>query len=34
VLRFDADNDAALVRIQDAFRRQLLALDPKLALPF
>jgi phosphomannomutase / phosphoglucomutase len=34
VLRFDADNDAALQRIQDAFRRQLLALDPKLTLPF
>jgi phosphomannomutase/phosphoglucomutase len=34
VLRFDADNDAALLRIQDAFRRQLLAVDPRLALPF
>jgi len=34
VLRFDADNDAALLRIENAFRKQLLALDPKLALPF
>jgi len=34
VLRFDADSDATLLRIEDAFRRQLLALDPKLALPF
>ena len=34
VLRFDADNDAALQRIQTTFRRQLLALDPKIALPF
>ncbi|MEO8672613.1 MAG: phosphomannomutase/phosphoglucomutase [Tahibacter sp.] len=34
VLRFDADNDQALLRIQDAFRRQLLALDAKLKLPF
>ena len=34
VLRFDADNDAGLQRIQDAFRRQLLALDPKIQLPF
>lgn len=34
VLRFDADNEQALSRIQDVFRRQLLALDPNLKLPF
>jgi phosphomannomutase/phosphoglucomutase len=34
VLRFDADNAAALVRIQDSFRRQLLAMDSSLPLPF
>ena len=34
VLRFDADNNAALVRIQDQFRRQLLALSPRMQLPF
>ncbi|HET7561328.1 MAG TPA: phosphomannomutase/phosphoglucomutase [Rhodanobacteraceae bacterium] len=34
VLRFDADNDAALKRIQDTFRTQLLACDSALALPF
>jgi len=34
VLRFDADNDASLHRIQEVFRRQLLALDPNLKLPF
>jgi phosphomannomutase/phosphoglucomutase len=34
VLRFDADSDAALLRIEDTFRKQLLALDPKLSLPF
>ena len=34
VLRFDADSADALVRIQDAFRAQLLALDPTLHLPF
>ncbi len=34
VLRFDADSDVALLRIQDAFRRQLLAVGPKLTLPF
>ena len=34
VLRFDADSDTALLRIQDTFRKQLLALDPKLTLPF
>jgi phosphomannomutase/phosphoglucomutase len=34
VLRFDADNAAALKRIQDVFRAQLLAVDPTLKLPF
>jgi phosphomannomutase/phosphoglucomutase len=34
VLRFDADNKEALVRIQQAFREQLLAVDPGLNLPF
>lgn len=34
VLRFDADDEAALARIQQAFREQLLAVDPDLALPF
>nr|WP_255784018.1 phosphomannomutase/phosphoglucomutase [Lysobacter chinensis] len=34
VLRFDADNKAALNRIQAAFRTQLLALKPDLKLPF
>ena len=34
VLRFDADTDVALKRIQDAFRKQLLALDANLKLPF
>jgi phosphomannomutase/phosphoglucomutase len=34
VLRFDADNDAALKRIQDVFRTQLLAIDSSLPLPF
>ena len=34
VLRFEADNAAALSRIQDAFRRQILALRPTLTLPF
>ncbi|HSX61052.1 MAG TPA: phosphomannomutase/phosphoglucomutase [Tahibacter sp.] len=34
VLRFDADNEQTLLRIQDVFRRQLLALDPNLKLPF
>ena len=34
VLRFDADNDAALARIQATFREQLLALDRALPLPF
>ena len=34
VLRFDADSDVALLRIQDAYRKQLLALDANLKLPF
>ena len=34
VLRFDADTTAALLRIQDVFRKQLLKLDSNLALPF
>jgi phosphomannomutase/phosphoglucomutase len=34
VLRFDADSDDALLRIQQAFREQILAVDPSLKLPF
>jgi phosphomannomutase/phosphoglucomutase len=34
VLRFEADNEAALKRIQDDFRGQLLALKSDLKLPF
>jgi phosphomannomutase/phosphoglucomutase len=34
VLRFEADNDAALKRIQDDFRKVLLDAAPHLALPF
>ncbi|HET6552458.1 MAG TPA: phosphomannomutase/phosphoglucomutase [Dyella sp.] len=34
VLRFDANNEAALKRIQLLFRTQLLAIDPSLKLPF
>jgi phosphomannomutase/phosphoglucomutase len=34
VLRFDADNDSALNRIQEAFRAQMLAVDASLKLPF
>ncbi|MEO6263854.1 MAG: phosphomannomutase/phosphoglucomutase [Luteimonas sp.] len=34
VLRFDADSQAALARIQAAFREQLLAIKPDLVLPF
>ncbi|MCA1713822.1 MAG: phosphomannomutase/phosphoglucomutase [Gammaproteobacteria bacterium] len=34
VLRFDADSAVALARIQAAFREQLLAVKPDLALPF
>jgi len=34
VLRFEADNQAALARIQSEFRTRLLAVDPALALGF
>jgi phosphomannomutase/phosphoglucomutase len=34
VLRFEADNAAALTRIQQLLRKQLLAVDPRLNLPF
>jgi len=34
VLRFDADSKEALVRVQEAFRSQLLALKPDMKLPF
>ena len=34
VLRFEADNEAALKRIQEDFRRVLLAAKPDAALPF
>jgi phosphomannomutase/phosphoglucomutase len=34
VLRFEADNDAALARIQSLFREQLVAIDPDLAFGF
>jgi phosphomannomutase/phosphoglucomutase len=34
VMRFDADDETALRRIQNAFREQLLALAPDLQLPF
>ncbi|HSS07574.1 MAG TPA: phosphomannomutase/phosphoglucomutase [Rhodanobacteraceae bacterium] len=34
VLRFDADNAAALKRVQDVFRAELMKLDSSLPLPF
>ncbi|MCK7592538.1 phosphomannomutase/phosphoglucomutase [Pseudomarimonas salicorniae] len=34
VLRFDGDSEQALARIQETYREQLLAVDPKLKLPF
>ena len=34
VLRFEANDEAGLLRIQEAFRTQLLALAPDLKLPF
>jgi phosphomannomutase/phosphoglucomutase len=34
VLRFEADQATALKRIQQVFRQQLLAVDPRLKLPF
>ncbi|NWG86580.1 MAG: phosphomannomutase/phosphoglucomutase, partial [Hydrogenophilaceae bacterium] len=34
VLRFEADSEAAITRIQEAFRKVLLAAAPHVALPF
>ncbi len=34
VMRFEADNEKALLQIQDIFRRELLKLDSELVLPF
>ena len=34
VLRFEADTDAALKRIQEDFRRAILAVRPGASLPF
>ena len=34
VLRFEADDEAALARIQEQFRTAMLAVDPDLDLPF
>ncbi|MBA2689867.1 MAG: phosphomannomutase/phosphoglucomutase, partial [Burkholderiales bacterium] len=34
VLRFEADNEAALQRIQEDFRRVLLQAKPNAVLPF
>lgn len=34
ILRFEADNEAALKNIQNRFREQLLRLDPELNIPF
>ncbi len=34
VMRFEADNEAALERIQQLFKEQLLGLDPTLKLPY
>jgi phosphomannomutase/phosphoglucomutase len=34
VLRFEADDESALQRIQDDFRRALLAVKPGAKLPF
>ncbi|EDZ65640.1 hypothetical protein NOC27_2320 [Nitrosococcus oceani AFC27] len=34
VLRFEANDDEALERIEDNFRRLLLEVDPSLVLPF
>ncbi len=34
VLRFEAEDEAGLHRIQEIFRRRMLAVEPELALPF
>jgi len=34
MFRFDADTTKALERVKQAFRQRLLAVDPKLVLPF
>lgn len=34
ILRFEADNETNLKRVETMFRQQLLALDPTLSLPF
>ncbi len=34
VLRFEADNEDALIYIQEKFRQQMLEIDPELELPF
>jgi phosphomannomutase/phosphoglucomutase len=34
VLRFEADDEDALRRIQDDFRRVMLQVEPELRLPF
>jgi phosphomannomutase/phosphoglucomutase len=34
IMRFEADNDTVLARIQDVFREQLVAIDPSLAFGF
>ena len=34
VLRFEADTEASLQRIKDSFRQQMLAINPKLTMPF
>jgi phosphomannomutase/phosphoglucomutase len=34
VMRFDADTNSAMARIQQVFRDHLLRLEPELRLPF
>ncbi|HXW53381.1 MAG TPA: phosphomannomutase/phosphoglucomutase, partial [Myxococcota bacterium] len=34
ILRFEADNDGNLKKIQEMFKLQMLAIDPKLSIPF
>jgi phosphomannomutase/phosphoglucomutase len=34
VLRFEADDELAMSRIQEEFRRAMLQVDPDLSLPF